>query len=61
MRNRWDNYGLWISIATAVTTSAGVYISATTQELKIAVIITLITTILGIISNPKEGKGYLDQ
>lgn len=61
MSNRWDNYGLWISIATAVVTSTGAYITATTQEIKVGVIVALITTILGIISNPKEGKGYLDK
>jgi F0F1-type ATP synthase membrane subunit a len=61
MQSRIKNIGMWLSIVAAVATSAGAYIAAPTQDLKVGIVFALVTTVLGIISNPKEGTGYLDK
>ncbi|MCM3492832.1 phage holin family protein [Paenibacillus lactis] len=68
--SKWRNYGLWVSIVSAVllvVASLGKLFGFTlTEELSadimaaVASILGLLV-ILGIISNPKEGTGYKDE
>ncbi len=59
MRNRWDNYGLWVSIISLVGLAFTNYLPANFELIANSVLTVLVGA--GIISNPKEGKGYLDQ
>ncbi|WP_342576540.1 phage holin [Paenibacillus sp. FSL M8-0142] len=68
--NKWRNYGMWVSIVAAVLlivqASGDLFGFALTEELNakimaLAVAVLGLLVLLGIISNPKEGKGYKDE
>ncbi|MPY20054.1 phage holin [Paenibacillus glucanolyticus] len=68
--NKWRNYGMWMSLVAAVlliVSAAGkVFGFEITEELNsnitgLAMAILGLLVILGIISNPKEGTGYMDK
>lgn len=59
---KWRNYGLWVSLASLILLilqAAGVEIN-TGQYNEIVNAILGLLVAAGIISNPKEGQGYLD-
>jgi len=67
--NKWRNYGMWVSIVAAVLlvaqASGDLFGFTLTEELNtkimaLAVAVLGLLVLLGIISNPKEGKGYKD-
>lgn len=61
MNSKYKNYGLWISILMAILTAYVPFTMAATVEQKMAVIVSLLTVIMGIISNPSQGTGFLDK
>lgn len=63
MNSKWKNYGLWVSIASSVllvlqTLEVGVDVG------KFNTIVNAVLGVLalaGVISNPSQGKGFLDK
>ena len=67
MNSRWKNYGLWISMFSLVgiiLQAAGAFkaigLTDETYNNVIQAVLTILTA-AGVISNPKEGTGYLDK
>lgn len=68
--NKWRNYGLWVSVASAVllvvATLGELFGFTLTDELREEIMAAVVAilgllVILGIVSNPKEGTGYKDK
>ena len=60
--NRWRNYGLWTSIASLILLglqATGVHIIPETYN-DIVNQLLIVLVALGVISNPNDGKGYID-
>lgn len=60
--SRWSNLGLWLSIASLlylVLSDFGIIITPEKYSLYIETISSILL-MAGIISNPKDGKFYLD-
>lgn len=59
---RWQNYGLWVSIASLlfmIVQDAGFYITPEKWNTYVDLILGILV-MLGIISNPKDGKWFND-
>jgi phi LC3 family holin len=70
MKSKWRNYGLWLSLTAALLLGVqtvgvifGVEFTADKyEEVTAAVNAVLgILVVLGIVSNPEAGKGYMDK
>lgn len=62
LKEKMKNYGFWISLCSAVLlviSNFGLKIDAPYVEEIISSILGVFV-VLGVISNPKEGKGYID-
>jgi len=57
--NKWKNYGLWVSIISTLSLIFVDYLPDNFETMTNSILSTLV--IAGIISNPKEGKGYIDK
>lgn len=60
MGNRWKNLGMWASIVVATGTALTGVANTTDNSARVTILVTWVMTVAGIISNPKEGIGYLD-
>lgn len=63
MMDRFKNYGLWLSVASLllmVLQDAGVNITPEKFNAYVQAILGILV-LLGIVSNPKEGKWYQDK
>lgn len=61
--SKWKNYGLWVSLASTVLLVlqvSGVGVDAGKYNLVVNSVLGLLAT-AGIISNPSQGKGYVDK
>jgi len=62
MRSKWNNYGLYISLASLVYLALEDVMPWNCEEYTIIInSIMMILTTLGILSNPTQGKFYLDK
>ncbi|WP_438491001.1 phage holin [Paenibacillus sp. IHBB 3054] len=70
MKSKWRNYGLWVSLTAAVllgvqTVGAifGFQLAPEKYDEATAAVNAIlgILVVLGIVSNPKEGTGYVDK
>jgi uncharacterized membrane protein len=68
--NKWRNYGLWVSSASAVliaVQAVGALFGYTLTDAKINEIMVAVNTVLGvlvvlgIVSNPSSGRGFRDE
>lgn len=68
--SKWKNKGLWVSLTGAVIIGVqavlavfGVTVAPEKYEEVIGVVnaILLILTILGVVSNPEDGTGFVDE
>lgn len=63
MKNKYKNYGLWISLASSIL----MLLQAFGLKFDMPYVNEIITSILGvfvalgIISNPSDGNGYIDK
>lgn len=60
---RFKNYGLWVSLASLILMAlqdAGVHITPEKFNAYVQSILGILV-VLGIVSNPKEGKWYQDK
>ena len=57
--NKWKNYGLWASIISTLSLIFVDYLPDNFENIVTAILSTLV--LLGVISNPKDGKGYIDK
>ena len=57
--SKWKNYGLWTSLFSLLGLLLKDYIPANYSEIVTGILSVLIA--LGIISNPADGKGYIDK
>lgn len=56
--NRWKNYGLWVALFSLAGLLFNDYLPENYQDISTAILSVLVAG--GIISNPKEGSGFLD-
>jgi uncharacterized membrane protein len=59
---RWQNYGLWVAIASLlfmIVQDLGLHITPEKWNAYVDLILGILI-MLGIVSNPKEGKWYKD-
>ena len=62
MNSRWKNYGLWVSILSLVGVIVkSVYPIPDVDFNNISTLILSILVAAGVISNPTNGKGYIDK
>jgi phi LC3 family holin len=68
--NKWRNYGLWVSLASAVllaVQAVGALFGYSLTDAKINEIMVAVNTVLGvlvvlgIVSNPSNGSGFRDE
>lgn len=68
--SKWKNYGLWVSLTAAVLlavqTVGGLFGVTITPEQYDGVVAAVnavlgVLVVLGIVSNPADGKGYTDR
>lgn len=69
MQNKWRNYGLWVSLTAAVLLAVqtigaifGLELAPEKYDQVTAAVNAIlgILVVLGIVSNPESGKGYID-
>ncbi|MEC0242755.1 phage holin [Paenibacillus dokdonensis] len=70
MNTKWRNYGLWVSLTAAVLLAVqavgglfGLQVTPEQYDGIVAAINSIlgVLVVLGIVSNPDAGKGFLDQ
>lgn len=59
MNNKWKNYGLWVSIISTVSLAFTEFLPSNFEAIGNSLLSTLV--VLGIISNPSQGQGYIDE
>jgi uncharacterized membrane protein len=60
---RWQNYGFWVSIASLlfmVVQDLGFHIAPEKWNNYVSLVLGILV-MLGVVSNPKEGKWYSDK
>lgn len=60
---RWQNYGLWVAVASLlfmIVQDLGFHVTPEKWDVYVDLILGILI-MLGIISNPKEGKWYSDE
>lgn len=68
--NKWKNYGMWVSLVSAILLAAqacgdifGFQLAPEKYDQIMTAVNALlgVLVVLGIVSNPEAGKGYIDK